>query len=284
MYQAKSSGSGVLLYDSTRDGFSRQRLRTAEELRRGIETGQLQVWYQPQVDAATGLPCAVEALVRWVHPKDGLRQPGSFLEIARHSGLMPALTEAVVERVAADARRWQQQGLGLHVAVNFAPAELLDAVVLEGLLRQVVEAGLPRDSVILEVTEDSFLAEPDRARAAIERLRCQGIQVSIDDYGMGYSSLSYLRDLPVQELKIDRSFVADLLLDPRSRLIVSTTTQLAHGLGLRTVAEGVEDEALAAELLALGVDVLQGYYFARPMPGAEVAGWVLAQSPASRVS
>jgi EAL domain-containing protein (putative c-di-GMP-specific phosphodiesterase class I) len=131
---------------------------------------------------------------------------------------------------------------------------------------------------MVEVTEDSFLADPDRAKIVIDQIRDEGLEVSIDDYGTGYSSLAYLRDLPVQELKIDRSFVADLLSEPRDRMIVRTTTELAKGLGLRTVAEGVEDAATAAELRDIGVDVLQGFHFARPMPADDIPGWFAQQA------
>jgi diguanylate cyclase len=277
MYQAKLGHAGALLYDPARDEFSRARLQVAEELRNGIDRGELEVWYQPQVDAGSGRTRSVEALVRWRHPTQGLLQPGVFLPAARRSGLMPALTDAVLACVVDDATRWRAAGLDLQVSVNVAPAELLAPMLIERFLDLIERSALPSCGVVIEVTEDSFLAEPERARTVIQNLRARGIEVSIDDYGTGYSSLSYLRDLPVQELKIDRSFVMNLLTDPRSRMIVSTTNQLAHGLGLRTVAEGVEDAQTAAELESLGIDILQGYHFARPMPFGALSDWLAAR-------
>ena len=281
MYQAKSTRAGVLLYDAAKDEFSRQRLELAEELRRGIAGGELELWYQPQVDTATGRPLAVEALVRWRHPVRGVLAPGAFLAAARRSGLMPALTEATIRTAVADAARWRDLGTDVKVALNIAPAELLAADVMSTLVDLVAAAGLPAERLVVEVTEDSFLAEPERARLVLSDLRGAGLEVSIDDYGTGFSSLAYLRDLPVNELKIDRSFVARVNTDRRSLMIVSTTTDLAHGLGLRVVAEGVEDEETARRLHQLGVDVLQGYHLARPMPREDVDAW-LAQRLAAR--
>jgi diguanylate cyclase (GGDEF)-like protein len=274
MYQAKVTRAGALLYDPSRDDFSRQRLRLAEDLRRGIADGQLVVWYQPQVDARTGEVLGVEALVRWSHPRQGLLPPALFLPGARRSGLMLALSEAVMGLVLQDARQWSAHGMQMRVAMNFAPTELLGGILLPRLFEAVDASGLPGESVVVEVTEESFLADPARARSVLEEIRRHGVQIAIDDYGTGFSSLSYLRDLPVQELKMDRSFVSTVIGDERSRMIVASTNQMARALGLRMVAEGVEDEATSLELRSMGVDVLQGYHVARPMPPAQVEGWV----------
>ncbi len=282
MHQAKILGDVAAFYDPERDDHSRERLRLGEELRTGVALGEIVLWYQPKIDAVTGAVVGVEALVRWQHPREGLMQPGSFLPTARRSGLMPALTDAVVRTAVADLVRWRQDGLPLRVAINIAPAELLGGHATATLIGCLERARLAGDSVVVEVTEDSFLAEPERARQAILELRRHAIDVSIDDYGTGYSSLSYLRDLPVQELKIDRSFVVGLADDRRTLMIVSTTVQLAHGLGLRVVAEGVEDESLAEQLRDLGVDVLQGYLYGRPMPAEDVAPWLRARHAALR--
>lgn len=274
MYQAKLTRAGALLYDSGHDDFSRQKLQLAEDLRKGIDDGQLVVWYQPQIDAETEEVCGLEALVRWQHPEQGLLQPVSFLPAARRAGLMLSLSEVVSRLVVADAKHWYDQGLNLRVALNCAPPELLSGILLPRLFDAVRAANLPPDSLVIEVTEDSFITDPERARGMLEEIREHRLQVSVDDYGTGFSSLSYLKDLPVHELKMDRSFVAALRTDQRSRMIVASTSQMAHALGLRLVAEGVEDEATAAELAAMGIDVLQGYHIARPMPANEVEGWV----------
>ena len=274
MYQAKATRAGALIYDAHSDDFSRQRLRLAEELRRAITDDQLVMYYQPQLDAATLQVCGLEALVRWQHPQQGLLSPIEFLPAARRDGLMLGLSEAVSRLVIADLRRWRANGLSPRVSLNCAPPELLSGVFLPRLYEAMAQAQLPPESLVIEVTEDAFIAEPERARTVLTDMRAHHLQVAIDDYGTGFSSLSYLRDLPVQELKVDRTFISAITTDQRSRMIVSSTFQLAKGLGLRTVAEGVENAATAADLIALGVDVLQGYHVARPMPFAEVEQWV----------
>jgi EAL domain-containing protein (putative c-di-GMP-specific phosphodiesterase class I) len=274
MYEAKGSRSGALFYDAARDSFSRQRLRMAEELRRGIDEGQLVVWYQPQIDARTREVVALEALVRWDHPKDGLLPPIAFLPDARRSGLMLALTDVVMRSVVADARRWADQGLDLRVSMNCAPPELLGGALLPRLFDAIERADLAPDTLTIEVTEDSFVADPEHARQILYELREHNVQAAIDDYGTGFSSLAYLRDLPVHELKMDRSFISTLLSDPRSRVIVDSTNQMAHAMGLRLVAEGVEDAEIAETLAGLGIDVLQGYHIGRPMPSVQIADWV----------
>ena len=274
MYEAKLSREGVLAFDPSQDGFSRQRLRRAEELRQAISADHLVVWYQPQVEARTRRVVAMEALVRWQHPVEGLLQPMTFLPDARRAGLMPALTEAVIRQVMRDARRWLDAGFTFRVAITFAPPELVGGALLPALFRALADAGLPGHCLLVEVTEDSLLADPERAREALCELRAHEVETSIDDYGTGFSSLAYLRDLPVQELKMDRSFVSTIVDDERSRMIVLATTQMAHALGLRLVAEGIEDAPTAAQLFAMGVDVFQGYHIARPMPAGDVGPWV----------
>jgi diguanylate cyclase (GGDEF)-like protein len=274
MYQAKQARAGALLYDAQRDDFSRNKLRLSEELRRGIADGQIELWYQPQVDAATQTLCGVEALVRWRHPQQGLLAPYLFLPAARRTGLMLQLSERIGELAIEQSLAWRERGLNVRVAINCAPPELLSGVFLPRLFEAVERAALPPDSLVIEVTEDSFLAEPERAKTILREIRAHDIQIAIDDYGTGFSSLSYLRDLPVQELKMDRSFISSMRSDPRTRMIIASTFQMAQALGLRMVAEGVEDAATMADLVAMGVDVLQGYYLAKPMPASEIEGWI----------
>ncbi len=278
MYEAKATRSGAMLYDPAQDDFSRDRLRRTDELRRGIRAGQLVMWYQPQVDAATQRVSAVEGLVRWDHPTDGLLPPIAFLPDARRYGLMTELSLAVMRMVVEDARRWRAQGLDFRVSMNCAPPELLGGTLLPELFGALDVAHLPPGTLVVEITEDSVMSDPERARERMLELRDHDVQVAIDDYGTGFSSLSYLRDLPVQELKMDRSFVATMGSDARSRVIVDTTRQMAHAMGLRVVAEGVEDAATAAALITMNIDVLQGYHLAPPMPAAAVEGWVRAWS------
>jgi diguanylate cyclase (GGDEF)-like protein len=275
MYQAKMSGAGALIYEPARDEFSRDRLRMVEDLRHAVAAGdELLLWFQPQIDAATQEICGLEALVRWEHPRHGLIAPAAFLPVARQAGLMPALSEAVIKRAAGHMRSWRSQGFAITVSLNCPPPELLSGVFVRRLLAVIDEAGLEPSDFLLEVTEDSFLADPERAHDIVADVRDQGLRISIDDYGTGFSSLAYLRDLPIDEIKVDRTFVSVMAVDVRSRKIVESTVQMAHALDLRVVAEGVEDAPTAAMLVATGTDVLQGYHIARPMPAGEVLGWV----------
>lgn len=274
MYQAKNSGLGVSLYDAQLDEFSRSRLQLAEELRKGIQHGQIEVWYQPQVDARTMRIIALESLVRWRHPNQGVISPVSFLPAARRAGLMGALSEAVVDLATRDFAAMRAAGVGVRLSINCAPPELLGPTWLPCLDRALADREIPHDAVVVEITEDSFISDPQRTKGVLQRVRDSGVQISIDDYGTGFSSLTYLRNLPADELKIDRSLVANVTEDERSREIVASTIQLAHALDLRVVAEGVEDADHLHALRAMGIDMVQGYHLARPMPADEVIGWV----------
>jgi diguanylate cyclase (GGDEF)-like protein len=274
MYQAKNSGQGAALYDVQLDEFSRSRLQLAEELRKGIADGQIEVWYQPQVDAVTMQVCGLEALVRWRHPTQGLISPVSFLPAARRAGLMGQLSEFVAKQAVQDLRARLQAGIDLRVAINCAPPELLGPSFLPQFYASIIEWKVPADRLVLEVTEDSFLADPQHTLDVLLGLRSNGVQVSIDDYGTGFSSLTYLRNLPVQELKIDRSLIRNVATDDRSRMIVASTIQLAHALDMRIVAEGVENAADLAALVGMGIDTVQGYHLARPMPSSQINDWL----------
>lgn len=270
MYAAKDQHLAVVIYDPHSDEFSRARLSLADELRRAIEERQLVLWYQPQVAATDGAVCGLEALVRWHHPVRGLLAPAEFLPAARRAGLMQALSDEVGRIAVEDLVRWNELGLTVRVALNCAPPELMSEIFIPRLADRLTGAGLSPQSVVIEVTEDSFLAEPERARLVLLDVRAHGFQISIDDYGTGFSSLAYLRDLPIQELKMDRSFVSSMHTDERARMIVNSTMQMAHALGLRIVAEGVEDRGTCLDLVQMGADVLQGYHLARPLPPEHV--------------
>lgn len=278
MYQAKNSGLGASLYDSQLDEFSRSRLQLAEELRKGLTDGQIEVWYQPQLDAATMQVSGLEALVRWRHPTQGVLSPVAFLPAARRGGLMGRLSEVVARQAIIDMDTRRLAGIDLRVAINCAPPELLGPSFLPHLYALIAEWDVPVDRLVLEVTEDSFLADPQETREALLALRSHGVQISIDDYGTGFSSLTYLRNLPVQELKIDRTLIGNIDTDDRSRMIVASTIQLAHALDMRIVAEGVENAADLAVLVPMGIDSVQGYHLARPMTPTRVNQWVLEQA------
>jgi EAL domain-containing protein (putative c-di-GMP-specific phosphodiesterase class I) len=276
MYDAKRSGAGVAVYDSSRHADSSGHLALVEELRTALADSQLVLHHQPQVDIATGVTVGVEALVRWQHPVRGLLGPGEFLALAEVHGLMGVLTEEVLVQAVAQAAAWRRSGLDLPISVNLSASNLLDAGLPDRVADLLAQHHLPAESLVLEVTESVLLTDPDRSLAVVAALAGLGATVSIDDFGTGYSSLAYLRDLPVAELKLDRSFTADLLTDDRTEAIVASTIELAHRLGLRVVAEGVEDEATLRHLQSLDCDTSQGYLHSRPVPADELALWFAA--------
>jgi diguanylate cyclase (GGDEF)-like protein len=275
MYEAKTNRSGAQVYSADRDEFSRQRLQLNDELRKALDRQQIQVWYQPKVSARTDAVVGVEALVRWEHPDRGLLSPISFLAAARRAGLMQQMSEVIIEQAVNDSARWRAAGLNLSVAINIAPSELLTEALMPLVYRALVRTGVPADSITVEVTEDTFLNDPERARELLQDIRAHGVRTSVDDYGTGFSSLAYLRDLPLNELKMDRSFVAGVLADPRSHTIVRSTIDMAHALDLVVVAEGVESTHVAEAVTAMGVDVLQGYAIAPPMHPDDLLAWAL---------
>jgi diguanylate cyclase (GGDEF)-like protein len=271
---AKEARSRISGYHSDDDFHSRVRLQTVEQLREALTSGQLTCYYQPKVDAVDGDVRSVEALARWVHPTRGVVAPDTFLPLAEQSGLMRPLTEAVLEIALGQARRWRDDGLGLTVAVNLSVTNLLDADLPAEIGRLLAVHDLPAPTLTLEITESVLMADPVRARSVIGTLRGLGVGLSIDDYGTGYSSLAYLQDLTVDELKLDRAFTMRMTTDPRSAVIVRSTVQLAHNLGLRLVAEGVEDDETLEALERAGCDATQGYLHARPLPAPELEHWL----------
>ncbi|WP_051480657.1 bifunctional diguanylate cyclase/phosphodiesterase [Cellulomonas sp. KRMCY2] len=246
----------------------------AEELRIALTDHQLVLHYQPKIDLPTGAVHGVEALVRWEHPTRGLLYPGSFLDRVEDAGLMRALTRGVLQIALDQAAVWHADGRPMTVAVNLSASSLVD-VDLPGEVAAMLDSRhLPPGALQLEITEEFLMADRDRAQVILTRLRRSGIQIAVDDFGTGYSSLSYLRDLPIDELKLDRSFVFPMAEDARAVALVASTIALAHSLDLRMVAEGVEDGVTYAELTRLGCDQAQGYYMSRPVPAAELDDWL----------
>ena len=274
MYAAKRSGTGLAVYDPSRHADSSGHLALVEELRTALSTGQLVLHHQPQVDVSTGCTVGVEALVRWAHPVRGLLAPAQFLPLAEVHGLMGAVTEEVLRQAVAQAADWRRRGLELRISVNLSASNLLDTDLPHRVAALLADAGLPAGCLVLEVTETVLMGDAERSLAVVTALTALGLTVSIDDFGTGYSSLSYLRDLPVAELKLDRSFTADLLVEARTEAIVASTIDLAHRLGLRVVAEGVEHEATLARLAHLGCDESQGYLHSPPLPADLLEQWL----------
>jgi diguanylate cyclase len=271
MYRAKARHLGVLRY-SADAGESRGALLTMAELRRAVENdpSQLVLHYQPKVHLMSGRLAGVEALVRWQHPERGLLMPGEFLPLAEKARLMGLLTERVLERAMTEMASWKGQLGGQPVAVNLPAEAVGDPTLVERVAALLAATNTPAGRLHLEITEDFLMADLTGARIVLEKLRALGIEISIDDYGTGYSSLAYLRDLPVDELKLDRAFVQPILADRRAAAIVRSTIDLAHSLGLRMVAEGIEDVDTWHRLLAMGCDIGQGYLFGRPQPAVDL--------------
>ncbi|HEY0507861.1 MAG TPA: EAL domain-containing protein [Blastococcus sp.] len=278
MYAAKSSGEGVHVYMPAPDGGTGDRLRTMEELRTALTGDELEVHLQPQVDLIDGRVVGAEALVRWNHPTRGLLSPAELLPAAEQAGLLRPLTDTVLElALTATARWWPDQTV--PVSVNLAAANVSDLDLPSKVAAALRRHGLPPQALTLELVEDTLMADPERGRTVLGELRRLGIRTSIDDYGTGYSSLAYLRHLPADELKLDRSLTADVDRDPRAAAIVRHTVALAHDLGLRLVAEGVEDTVTGTVLAQLGCDIAQGYAIARPMPVDDFLRWLVTPRP-----
>ena len=272
MYQAKGARTGSEVYDPGRDLHSRERLTLMGELRRGIAEGQLVLFYQPKADLASGRVTSVEALVRWAHPTRGLVPPDEFLPIAEQTGLMRPLTLWVIETALRQSAAWQAEGAELRVAVNVSLPDLLDLRFPDDLLRLLDETGVDPSRLQLEITENVVMADPVRVMDVLARISELGVELSLDDYGTGTSSLAYLKRLPVRELKIDRSFVMNMDAEERDAVIVRSTVELARSLGLRVVAEGVESAEVWTQLSEFGCELAQGYFLSRPIPGQEVTG------------
>jgi diguanylate cyclase (GGDEF)-like protein/PAS domain S-box-containing protein len=281
---AKASGGGVSVYDPATDLHSPARMAMVSDLRDAIEAGALVLHYQPLVDARSGRPRSVEALVRWPHPTRGLVPPLEFIPTAERTGLIIPLTEFVLKTAVAQAVAWQRAGTPIGVAVNVSPRSLYDsgfATLIEELLRS---SGLGPSALTIEITEGTIMTRPDDALATLRRLRQLGVDISIDDFGTGYSSLGYIQRLPVTSVKVDRSFVKRMREDPGSLAIVRSTIDLAHNLDLKIVAEGVEDGETLTALADLGCDLAQGYFMCRPVPADDLTLWLAKVEPGVAVA
>ena len=279
LYKAKSSGEGHHQYGSADDTHGADRLRTMDELRTAMTTDGLVLHYQPKADLPSGDVRGVEALVRWQHPTRGLLYPDDFIGLVEEAGLMREMTRIVLAQALDQVAAWRAHGRDLTVAVNLSASSLIDAGLPDEVAGMLTSRGVPPCALRLEITEEFLMADRDRARAILTRLRDGGIQIAVDDFGTGYSSLAYLRDLPIDELKLDRSFVLPMDDDPRAAALVASTIALAHSLGLRMVAEGVENSVAYAELTRLGCDQVQGYFVSRPIPADELEVWLRDAEP-----
>ena len=276
MYTAKRRTEGPLCYDASFDACSAQTLSLLSELRRAVEQGELRLYLQPKLALASGRVHGAEALVRWAHPTRGLVPPIEFIPFAEQTGFIRTLTIWVFEEAARHWLALRQTGLVLTLSINLSTRDLLDLELPQKFAALLGKHRVPATSFCLEITESAIMDDPERALATLERLSALGFRLSIDDFGTGYSSLAYLKRLPVDELKIDRSFVMNMVDDADDAKIVRSTIDLAHNLGLTVVAEGVENARVFDALRELACDEAQGYYMGKPMPAVDFTGWSAA--------
>jgi diguanylate cyclase (GGDEF)-like protein len=271
MYDAKRTGVGVAVYDPGRDSNSREQLQRVGELRDAFahDPDQLVVYYQPKC-ALDGHVVGAEALIRWQHPVHGLLLPDAFVQIAEDHSLMPTLTRYVLRRALVQCRQWRTVDPQATVAVNLSVTSLLDDRLVDDVVAALKQIDVPASALVLEITETLVMSDPERSLRTLHALREHGIRLAVDDYGTGHCSLSYLRELPVDELKLDRSFVRNMATQPRDAAIVGSTVGLAHSLDLILVAEGAEDAETIRLLREMNCDLVQGYYFGRPRPPTPV--------------
>lgn len=271
MYAAKRAKIGYATYDPSLDGERQSHLTLLGELRRAVDEGQLKLMYQPKLTLADGRICAVEALVRWQHPERGMVPPNDFIPFAEQTGYITRITRWVVGEAVRQCGEWRRQGLDIRISINASTRDLQVREDLPGLMRDALAAhGVPGTLICVEITEGALMDDPVGARKILRELHDMGVSLSIDDYGTGYSSLAYLKELTVNELKIDRSFVVGMQNDPQSLAIVRSTIELGHNLGLHVVAEGVESAEDIETLRRSGCDSVQGYGISRPLDAANI--------------
>src|SRR3569623_642325 len=280
---AKTEKMSFIVYDPHDDPYNMRHLRLFGELRQAISDRALVLYYQPQINLGTGRIEGVEALARWPHATEGLIPPADFIPMVEQSGLIRPVTLWMLEQASAQCRRWSDDGIGLKVAVNLSTRNLLDPGLADKIVELLVRYRVRPAQLMLEITESAMMTRAETALKLIMRLQAIGLSLSIDDFGTGYSSLSYLKRLPVSELKIDHSFVSGMIANEHDAVIVRSTIELAHNLGLRVVAEGVENEAVLTAVTALGCDSVQGNHLGPPKTADEFGHW-LAVSPWSAFS
>jgi diguanylate cyclase len=274
MYAAKRSRVGCLVYSANRPEFQPVRVARIGELRRGIDQNQLLLHYQPKINLRTRAVEGVEALVRWLHPSDGLLPPDQFIELAEETGLIKPLTLWALHTALLQCRVWHQQGSALNMAVNLAADVVREPDLVEMVMAILQSSDALPEWLTLEITESAVMSDPKSARTMLGRLRNLGVRIAIDDFGTGYSSLGSLKDLPVDEIKINQSFVRGLTFDGPNAGIVRSVLDLGRNLGLKVVAKGAEDRETVELLESLGCECVQGFYFSKPLTPADFAAWL----------
>jgi len=274
MYQAKDTHKGYSFYNSKLDKFHVNALTLDADLRTAIKNDTLSLAYQPKIDLRANRVVGVEALLRWVHEKHGFIPPDKFIPVAEQSGLINDITEWVIEKSLYQKSLWEKQGIDLSMAINLSAKNLLDKCLVSSIRNQLQKTSVDPESFYLELTETAVMSDPTHAIIVLRQLYDMGVRISIDDFGTGYSSLSYLKQLPVDEIKIDRSFVMDMEHDGNDAIIVQSTIDLAHNMGLRVIAEGVESQFVLEELSGRSCDLAQGYFMAKPMSAVDLLRWM----------
>jgi diguanylate cyclase (GGDEF)-like protein len=275
MVHAKTSHQLIAEYQPGQDESHQRELTLLHDLPLSLQSGHMFVVYQPKVSLRGRSAQSAEALIRWQHPQLGFVPPDEFIRLAEHSGLISRVTDWMIVQVIDQLAAWRRQGIELTVAVNLSAYDLLSSDLPGQIAALLAQHQLPASALALEVTEGAVMQDPEQVIQNLQTLREMGIELAIDDFGTGQSSLAYLKRLPVHEVKIDRAFVKDIEHNHNDVLIVQTTTELAHGLGLLVTAEGLENLAGLAKLQAAGIDKIQGYYFAKPLKAADLAGWLI---------
>ncbi|GLR12107.1 phosphodiesterase [Chitinimonas prasina] len=273
MYRAKRSGEPQMLYDPGMQSFREEHLSLLGDLQQAVERNELTLYYQPKVSLADGRADEAEALVRWIHPDKGFIPPGEFIPFAEQTGYIREVTRWVLAHAIAQAGQWVAADHPIKISVNLSTRDLLDPGLPDQVAALLAQHAMPAQYLCLEITESGLMEDPGRALDVLNRLRALGLSLAIDDYGTGYSSLAYIRRLPVTELKIDRAFVIELAHNDGDAQIVQSTIDLGHRLGLKVVAEGVEDQPTVDILARMGCDRIQGYVFGKPMPADAFVRW-----------
>ncbi len=280
MQSAKAAGgSNYMLFEPRMQGDARDRMELLRDLRLALGSKQFELFYQPKIDASSGQVTAAEALLRWHHPTRGMVGPAIFIPLAERYGLIGALGNWVIEDACRQARVWRERGLKMRVAINLSVFQMRQDDLVERIQAALERHGVNPSRLTCEITESVAMEDTQVTQRTFTRLGEAGIHLSIDDFGTGYSSLAYLRKLPASELKIDRSFVTDLAVNADARAIVDAVIKLAHAIGLKVVAEGVETEAQRDALVELGCDEFQGYLFAKPMSARALLLWAVDDQP-----
>ncbi|HEV8450162.1 MAG TPA: EAL domain-containing protein [Gaiellales bacterium] len=284
MYAAKRNHTGIAMHTSQQEADNSQKLALASDLRRAIEGGQLSLYYQPKAALQSGDISGVEALVRWKHPDRGIISPDQFIPLAERSGLINLLSMWVLKTALRQVADWKRMGLVMPVSINLSARDLIDVRLPDEIEAALHEARVAPGLLEVEITESVLTADPVRARSIVTRIGELGPTTTIDDFGAGYSSLAYLKNLPVRALKIDRSFVLGMTDNEHDATIVHAVVDLAHNLGMRVVAEGAEDMAVWERLRLAGCDEVQGFVLAQPMPSAQATDWLSRRRESSKAA